>query len=412
LKKSVQPALAQLRALARRAHADGSLVESDVDEYLASSVDFEERAEALLEMLGDLPILSRPPAPVEPSPSSNDRPRVPAMADDDNLRRYLRQVRSLKRMEREEEVLLAKRLEFARRRFRAAVAEARLRSDHLRSVLGGEFSRTCVQDLRPMLASRDGGADTVGESRRRRIRTRAAEMNRVRAVFVERNLGIVADLALCYRTYGVPLMDLIQEGNGALIRAVEKFDWRKEVRFQTYATFWIRQAVERSIAFNKGIVRVPNYLQQKMRRLRREGVLPKRDRTVSVGEVSAAFDVKREVAGHLLETERTHYSLDVQIDEDGETFASLLADDGQGHDLGRIEFSLLQARIGEVMSDLQPLEREILDLRFGLSGQTPATLEEVGRRMNVSRERIRQIQVRAIRKLQRPTLLKRLAGFV
>jgi RNA polymerase primary sigma factor len=244
------------------------------------------------------------------------------------------------------------------------------------------------------------------------IRARAAEMNRVRAAFVERNLGIVADLALCYRTYGVPLMDLIQEGNGALIRAVEKFDWRKEVRFQTYATFWIRQAVERSIAFNKGIVRVPNYLQQKMRRLRRQGVLPRRDRDVSVREVSAAFEVKREVASHLLETERTHFSLDVPIDEDGETFASLLADDEQPLDPGRLEFQLLKSRIGEVMADLQPLEREILELRFGLSGQAPCTLEEVGRRMNVSRERIRQLQVRAIRKLQRPPLIKRLSGFV
>ena len=108
---------------------------------------------------------------------------------------------------------------------------------------------------------------------------------------------------------------------------------------------------------------------------------------------------------------RDSFSLDVAIDEDGETFASLLAD-ADALEPGRLEFQLLKSRIVEVMSDLQPLEREILELRFGLAGQAPLTLEEVGRRMNVSRERIRQLQVRAIRKLQRPTLLKRLAGFV
>jgi RNA polymerase primary sigma factor len=411
VKKSAQSAAAQARLLARAVRKAGALLEAELDAFLDPSLDFEERVEALILELGDAAIVATRDAGDAPLPSAPERPRVPTTADDDNVRRYLRQVHVLKRMEREEEVRLAKRLEFTRRRFRAAVTAARVRHDHLRSVLGVEFSRSCARDLRlPSVA--DGASERLAESRRRMIRARAAEMNRVRAAFVERNLGAVADLALCYRTYGVPLMDLIQEGNGALIRAVEKFDWRKEVRFQTYATFWIRQAVERSIAFNKGIVRVPNYLQQKMRRLRREGLLPKRDRSVSVGEVSAAFEVKREIAGHLLETERTHFSLDVAVEEDGETFASMLADETGALDPGKIEFHLLKSRIGEVMNDLQPLEREILELRFGLSGQGACTLEEVGRRMNVSRERIRQLQVRAIRKLQKPTLLKRLAGFV
>jgi RNA polymerase primary sigma factor len=394
-----------------RARRRGSLLESELDEYLAVAVGFDARVEALIEALNDVAIVPDSVQSSGAGPIQDERPRASAVNDDDNLRRYLRQVHLVQRMEREEEVRLAKRLEFTRRRFHAAIAQARLRHDHLRSVLGGEFSRSFVRDLHLRRADPNEAPEKIAERRRAAIRARAAEMNRVRAAFVERNLGGVADLALCYRTYGVPLMDLIQEGNGALIRAVEKFDWRKEVRFQTYATFWIRQAVERSIAFNKGIVRVPNYLQQKMRRLRRQGVLPRRDRDVSVGQVSAAFDVKREVAGHLLETERAHYSLDVPREEDGETFASVLADE-TAIDPSRIEFQLLQSRLTEVLADLLPLERQILEMRYGLTGDSPCTLEEVGRRMSVSRERIRQLQVRAIRKLQRPTLLKRLAGFV
>jgi RNA polymerase primary sigma factor len=398
--------------LAERARREKRLRESDLDTLLDTKLEFEERVETLLDLLGDVPIVADEIDELGAIASFTERPRVPAIADDDNLRRYLRQVHALKRIEKDEEIRLAKRLEFAHRRFRATLEVAKLGQDHLRSVLGGEFSRSFTNDFRLARVGEAGAPGRLAEAHRSAIRQRAAELNRVRGAFVERNLGVVADLAMCYRTYGIPVMDLIQEGNGALIRAVEKFDWRKDVRFQTYATFWVRQAVERCIAFNKGIVRVPNYLQQKMRRLRREGVLPRRDRDVSIGDVAGAFDVKREVAGHLLETERTHYSLDVSIDEDGETFASLLADDTNGMESTPIEFATLRARIEEVLADLTPMEREIVQLRFGLGGQPPLTLEDVGKRMNVSRERIRQLQVRAIRKLQRPGLLQRLAGFV
>jgi len=412
VKKKAQQSIDLARALAATARRERRLLEADLDAFLDAHLEFDERVAALVEELGDVAVVCAPSGDPVPTVLSLDRPRVPAVADDDNLRRYLRQVHAQRRMEKSDEIRLAKRLEFARRRFCVTLEAAKLGQDHLRSVLGMEFSRSFTHDMNLARVGDPKAPGRLADARRSAIRARAAELNRVRAEFVEKNLGIVADLAMCYRTYGVPVMDLIQEGNGALIRAVEKFDWRKDVRFQTYATFWIRQAVERCIAFNKGIVRVPNYLQQKMRRLRREGLLPRRDRDVSVGDVAGAFEVKREVAGHLLETERTHFSLDVAIDEGGETFASLLPDRANNLDPGRIEYAILQERIGEVLGDLSPLEREIVELRFGLCGQAPLTLEEVGKRMKVSRERIRQLQVRAIRKLQRPGLLERLAGFV
>jgi RNA polymerase primary sigma factor len=400
------------RELAARAKECKQLTDGDLDQYLRVKRGYDRRVELLIEKLGDLPLVSNSHAESVGPGSGVERPRIPAVADDDNLRRYLRQVSQRRKLDKSEEITLARRLEFARRRFQKAVLESRVHGDHLREVLGEEFSRTYAQDLEAPLGTQTATASRVGQGRRHTIQARASELNRIRSYFVERNLPLVVDLALCYRTYGIPVMDLIQEGNGALIRAVEKFDWRKDVRFQTYATFWIRQAIERAIAFNKGIVRVPNYLQQKMRRLRREGVLPRRDRDVSVREVSAAFAVKPEVAGHLLQTERTHFSLDVAIDDDGETFASLLADEGTDANGAGMEFPLLRSRLGEVLGTLSGLEREILELRFGLNGQSPLTLEEVGRRMSVSRERIRQLQVRAIRKLQRPGLIQRLAGFV
>ncbi len=406
MKKPMRGAVTAARQLATRARQVGALSDAELDAYLQSAGEFEERVDALIAARGELRLEMGPLAPA-PGHGATPRPRVPAVADDDNLSTYLRDVHLRPRPEKPEEVVLAKRFEFARRRFIAVLTAAHVGHDGLRQLLGDEFSRNCSRDL-PL--PRTAGGAALTEARRRQIRARAGEMNRARAHFVERGLAVVADLALCYRTYGVPLMDLIQEGNGALIRAVEKFDWRKDVRFNTYATFWIRQAIERSIAFNKGIVRVPNYLQQKLRRLRREGVLPRREREASLGEVSAAFDVKREVAGHLIQTQKAFFSLDVAVDEDGETFASLLEGD-PASERQPLEFPLLKSRLAEVLSDLPPLERHILEQRFGLQGE-PLTLEELGKRMNVSRERVRQLQVRALRKLQEPTARLRLAGFV
>lgn len=411
MKKPLQGAPELARALAVRSRRAGLLELAELDAYLAPSESFEERVAALLPLLGTTPIGSRgeegPPAPLLACVA---HPRLGGRGEDDLLRSYLRAIHARPRLEKPEEVLLAKRFEFTRRRFADAVAAAQVGGERLRELLGNGLTPHCAEDLG--LAEADAAPERpLGAAHRREIAARAAEMNRARGRFVERALPMVADLALCYRTYGVPLMDLIQEGNGALIRAVEKFDWRKEVRFSTYATFWVRQAVERSIAFNKGIVRVPNYLQQKMRRLRREGVLPKRERDASLGELSEAFAVKREVASHLLHTQRAHCSLDAAIDEGGETFASLLADQ-PASEAGELEFPLLRSRLEEVLCGLPPLERKILELRFGLAGGDPVTLEELGRQMNVSRERVRQLQCRAIRHLQSPPLRERLAGFV
>lgn len=409
LKKPTECARDAARHVAARARRAGEFDEAQLDEYLRDDEGFDERVDALIAALGSLPL--RPAAPAAdgaPLPGcTRGRPRVPAVADDECLRGYLKAVHLLPRLDRAHETLLAKRLEFARRRFASAVAAAQVGCERLPALLEGALPRRCGDDLG--LPHGDAEAP-LAEACRTELRARAGEMNRARAAFVESALAIVADLALCYRTYGVPLMDLIQEGNGALLRAVEKFDWRRNVRFSTYATFWIRQAVERSIAFNKGIVRVPNYLQQKLRRLRREGVLPRRERDASLGEVSAAFALKREVAGRLMQSQRACFSLDAAAGDDGETFASRI-EATPAHDSER-ELPLLQRRLAELLLDLSPLERAILEQRFGLDGSEPCTLEELGRRMNVSRERVRQLQCRALRKLQAPTARDRLAGFV
>ncbi len=350
----------------------GVLFLEDLDEFLGED-QFEQNADELIQALGDLPVVFQQRELRSLAQYESRDAWIPPGVDDESLRRYIRRVRA-RRTESGEERRMARALEFAIRREQEETA--------------------CAGD-------------------RRCRQRRREEVDQVRALFVEANLGLAVDAALAYRTYGIPVMDLIQEANTILIRAVEKYDWRKQVRFQTYAAYWFRQAIERWIANNKGIVRVPCVLQQKFRRLRREGVLPRRKRDATVSDIARAFEVSRGVATHLLETERAVFSLDtVSKSDDNETFASQLEDTTEPEDLVGGESTLLQTRIQEALDDLESKEREVLLLRFGLRGSSPLSLEKVGRHLQVSRERVRQLQVKALKKLKERPAARKLAEFI
>lgn len=326
------------------------------------------------------------------------------------LASYIHEVLAIPHMRRDDETRLGKRLEFVRRRFFQAMIGAGVSPKRAREIL--DYSRLkplldSAVDDDPMFSGLPRGAKLES------IRRACAEYDVVRDEFVRRNLHVVIAASAAYRTYGIPLLDLIQEGNAGLIRAVEKFDWRKNVRFRTYATFWIRQAIERAIAANKGIVRVPNYLQQKLRRLRREGRIPRRNEETSLTQLARVFDLPPRVVHGLLETERSARSLDAPVGEDGEeTLAALIPSDSDPEYFAEWEKPVLKRRIHEALGSLSEHERTILEYRYGINREEAMTLEEVGRLMKVSRERVRQLQVRALRKLQAPGVLSRLAGFV
>lgn len=361
-----------------------------------STLAFEACLRRLLRRLDgvELELPSEPPRAEEPFAFDV---ALRAALRDGELSTYAREVARIPRLERDDERRLGRRFDFVRHRLRRALKASGVPRARIEELI--ESSR-----LDALLA--EDGLDL-------RVRVAARDVAAVRREWVERNLHVVVAAVLQYRTYGVPLPDLVQEGNAGLIRAVEKFDWRKSVLFRTYATFWVRQAVERAIASAKGIVRVPNYLQQKMRRLRREGRLPKRNEDVSVHDVARAFEVSPRVAARLLETERAPRSLDaVTGDDDRDPLAAVLAAADDAPFLPAWEVPLLERRLREALDALPEPERSILERRYGLNGREPQTLEEVGRSLNVSRERVRQLQVRALRSLQAPSILSRLACFV
>lgn len=326
-------------------------------------------------------------------------------SDAREFKAYAAMTRSIPRMDRDQEHRLGRRLEFARGRLQQLVAHSKLPEDTLERVLDHGLNCESLRDEltseRPDLDVDDVLASLPCSSGDPYVANVIEEYGRLRGHFVERNLAVVVGMSSAYRTYGVPMMDLIQEGNASLIRAVEKYDWRKGVRFQTYAAFWVRQAVERLITANRGIVRVPNYIQQKMRRLRREGKLPRNHRDVDIKELSSLFETTHQAAARLIETDRAWTSLDAPLGKgDDGSRAALIADPDEAG-LSTAERRALGQRLEEVLSrSLTVQEHDILRLRFGLDGAQPETLDQIGSRMNVSRERIRQLQVKAMGKLQ------------
>ena len=327
---------------------------------------------------------------------------------------YADRVRRLPRLNREQEQRMGRRMEFTQARLVKEIDARGLSEETREAVLRSANCAGLLAALKEA-PSRGGAAvrlpcQQLGSP----VQTACSDYNLVRGRFVERNLYLVIGMSNNYRTYGIPVMDLIQEGNAALIRAVEKFDWRKEVRFSTYGAFWVRQAVERMITANRGMVRVPNYVQQKLRRLRREGKLPRNQRDVDLRDVSAQFETSQEAAARLMETDRATLSLDAPVmDDEGSLGALLAAREEENGPISADDRRALSNRLQRVMEhELTDTEREILNSRFGLDGRAPETLDEIGERLSVSRERIRQMQVKALGKLHKPRLLEELRDWL
>ncbi|MHC4946059.1 MAG: sigma-70 family RNA polymerase sigma factor [Planctomycetota bacterium] len=404
--------LTEVKKRVRAAHKNGALLVKDLDEILKDGGTFERNVNELIKSLKDLGIRQDRDDADETLISKGKKSKSNAYSsrDKDLMYEYIKEVIRMPRMSREDEQRYSKRLEFFKKRLISGIQHECIPEEAKKLLLRFQEcpGNPAEQDINPLCKK-------LGKCPRGKagfVKSCCENYNGLRAQFVERNLRLVLNLTRQYRTYGIPMMDLVQEGNAALIRAAEKYDWRKGVRFQTYANFWIKQAVERCITANKGIVRVPNYLQQKIRRFQRNGIIPSDKTGVSVKEMSEAFDLSNEVAGHLLETGRGYVSLDSFSSDDNENSISSMISTEDEETMPEGEFLNLKGRLKDALGVLSEQEQFIISHRFGLEGMEIKTLDEIGKLMNVSRERIRQLQIRALQKLKRPSLLKRLAPFL
>jgi DNA-directed RNA polymerase sigma subunit (sigma70/sigma32) len=300
--------------------------------------------------------------------SSRKRPRVTDTEDLVHL--YLHEAGQYELLSKDDEVCLAQRIE--------AGAEAREQLD---------------------------GPDRLTPTQRRALGRTARGGQEAHRVFVQANLRLVVSIAKRYQRSGLPLLDLIQEGNLGLIHAVDKFDWRKGFKFSTYATWWIRQSISRGIANTSRTVRLPIHAGDNLARLHQTRIeLEARlGRRASIKELADELDITPAKVSETLQIAAEPLSLSWPMSEDGDTeFGDLVADRSVASPFDAAAAALLPVETAKLLVKLDERERMVIVLRFGLDRGEPRTLEEVGEHFELTRERIRQIEAKAMAKLRHP----------
>ena len=380
VQKVVAATLPQLVALGRRR---GFLLERDIRDRLSELDVDPDLIETISRHLdaADIEVLAgeAPRRPAAQRPFGESIAGLEGIDDDDSVSLYFREVSAVRLLSRDDEVLLARRIEAGRQ------AARRLRSQ---SDLCADERRDCERVWQDGQAAWDH--------------------------LVEANSRLVISMAKRYRGQGVPFLDLIQEGNVGLMKAADKFEHERGYKFSTYATWWVRQAITRALANQGRTIRLPVHLSDRIRKLFAiaQALEQSLGRRPTVPELAGRMDLPAARVEQMLRIARRNLSLEKPVGEDQDSELGHFIEDEDAPDPAeRAAFHLLQSNLDELLQCLTAREARILCLRYGLDQGRPHTLKEVGRKFELTRERIRQIEQEALVKLRHPRRRQVLADY-
>ncbi len=304
---------------------------------------------------------------------------VTGISSDDSISLYLKQMASVPLLTREEEVMLAKQME------QGLIAERRLGRGAQRPMLRQEYLR------------------------------QAGLGQKARAHLIKANTRLVVSIAKRYMGQGVPFLDLIQEGNLGLMKAVDKFDYRRGCKFSTYATWWIRQSITRALAQQGRVIRLPSHVGDRIRKMYRtaQQLEQRSGQRPTMGEIAVQMGTTPARVRWLIRVSRRPLSLEKPVGEEQDSeLGEFIEDEDSPTPPDHATQNLLAEELEQILSTLTPREARILRLRFGLQDGHAYTLKEVGAKFGLTRERIRQIERQALRRLRHPSRSRYLRGFM
>ena len=369
---------------------EGEQMDQLYDSLEALNIDISTGEDLLLPDLGDDEPAAEEIADVEEEELVDPNALVNNFSIDDPVRMYLKEIGKVPLLSPDEEIVLAQALTAGNE------AEAQLAALKERRDVG-----EAIEDITPEQEAAWKQDLKAGEKAKQKL--------------AEANLRLVVSIAKRYVGRGMLFLDLIQEGNLGLIKAVEKFDYTKGFKFSTYATWWIRQAITRAIADQARTIRIPVHMVETINKVIRVSrqLLQELGHDPSPNEIAAEMNMPVEKVREILKIAQEPVSLETPIGEEEDShLGDFIPDEGASEPSEAASFTLLKEQLMDVLSTLTPREEKVLKLRFGIEDGRTRTLEEVGKEFNVTRERIRQIEAKALRKLRHPSRSKKLKDFL